>query len=141
MAELRAGRRGLLDPKLDVVFWMLFGAERNRALLLALLNAVLRPPTPIVSVEVQRPDLAALDVEGKEVVLDLRALLESGEQVDVEMQTRSHAALRERGLFYWSRLYSERRALERAFRAAFRRAPQAESARHRRRRARAGGMV
>jgi predicted transposase/invertase (TIGR01784 family) len=106
MAELLVGRRGLLDPKLDVVFWMLFGAERNRALLLALLNAVLSPPAPIVSVEVQRPELAALDVDGKQVALDLCVRLASGEQIDVEMQTRSHPALRERGLFYWARLYS-----------------------------------
>ncbi len=32
--------------------------------------------------------------------------LQSGEQIDVEMQTRRHAALRPRVLFYWGRLYS-----------------------------------
>jgi hypothetical protein len=36
MQGIRGGR---LDPKLDIVFWMLFGAEQNRALLISLLNA------------------------------------------------------------------------------------------------------
>ena len=32
-----------LNPRLDVVFKLLFAAERNRGLLIALLNDVLRP--------------------------------------------------------------------------------------------------
>ena len=47
-------RRSTLDPKLDIVFSMLFGEERNRALLVSLLTAVLRPSTPIGAVEVLR---------------------------------------------------------------------------------------
>jgi len=52
MLEDSGGGRRTLDPKLDIVFWMLFGAEQNRALLISLLNAVLRPAVPIESVEV-----------------------------------------------------------------------------------------
>jgi predicted transposase/invertase (TIGR01784 family) len=99
-------RRWTLDPRVDLVFSLLFGAEQNRRLLIALLNDVLQPTTPIESVEIlpARPDPA--DVEEKLVFLDLRARLESGEQVDVEMQTRRHVALRPRVLFYWGRLYT-----------------------------------
>lgn len=38
--------------------------------------------------------------------LDLRVRLQGGEQVDVEMQTQRHIALRPRVLFYWGRLYT-----------------------------------
>lgn len=95
-----------LDPKLDVVFSFLFGAERNRHLLTALLDSVLQPAAPIAAVDLlpSRPDVE--DVDEKSVFLDLRIRLESGEQVDVEMQTRRHPALRERVLFYWARLYT-----------------------------------
>ena len=51
-----------------------------------------------------RPE--AYDVGDKVVFLDLRVRLEGGEQVDVEMQSRRHLALRPRILFYWGRLYT-----------------------------------
>ena len=99
-------KRTTLDPKLDVVFNFLFSAEANRRLLIDLLGSVLKPARPIVSIDLlpQRPDVA--DAEEKIVLLDLRVRLASGEYVDVEMQTRRHAALRERVLFYWARLYT-----------------------------------
>jgi predicted transposase/invertase (TIGR01784 family) len=107
MAEaVGAQRRWTLDPRVDLVFSWLFGAEQNRRLLIALLNEVLRPPSPILSVEVLPPRPEASEVEEKLVLLDLRVRLESGEQVDVEMQTRRHVALRPRVLFYWGRLYA-----------------------------------
>jgi predicted transposase/invertase (TIGR01784 family) len=95
-----------LDPKLDIVFWMLFGAEQNRALLLSLLNAVLKPPEPIVFVEVRHAQPERSAVDDKSIALDLRVQLTTGEQVDVEMQTQHRPAQRERALYYWSRLYA-----------------------------------
>ncbi len=44
--------RRTLDPRLDVVFNLLFGAEQNRRLLTAFLNDVLEPPAPIAAVQV-----------------------------------------------------------------------------------------
>jgi predicted transposase/invertase (TIGR01784 family) len=99
-------RRTTLDPKLDIVFWMLFGAEQNRPLLLSLLNAVLRPAVAIASVEVLHAEPERMAPGDKNIALDLRVRLENGEQVDVEMQSRRHPALRERALYYWARLYA-----------------------------------
>ena len=106
MANPKTTRR-LLDPKLDIVFWKLFATEQNRPLLVALLNAVLRPAVPIEEVVVVGDEPDVLGVDGKQVALDLRVRLGSGEVIDVEVQTRRHAALRERALYYWARLYSE----------------------------------
>ena len=47
--------RTLLDPKLDVVFKLLFADERNRGLLISLLTAILEPPEPITGVTVLNP--------------------------------------------------------------------------------------
>ena len=44
-----------LNPRLDVVFKLLFADERNRDLLVSLLNAVLQPARRIVSVQVVNP--------------------------------------------------------------------------------------
>lgn len=98
--------RTLLDPMLDVIFSLLFGAESYRPLLVSLLNAVLSPATPIEDVTLlpERPE--RLEVSDKGVVLDLRVRLASGEQVDVEMQSQQRPAGRKRALYYWSRLYA-----------------------------------
>jgi hypothetical protein len=71
-------QRWTLDPKIDLVFSLLFGAERNRGLLIALLNEVLRPSTRIVAVEVLPPQPEPTDVEEKPIFLDLRVRLEPG---------------------------------------------------------------
>ena len=99
------GRKSL-DPKLDIVFWMLLARESNRALLLLVLNAVLKPATAIEAVTILNPDPERTAIDDKGVVLDLRVQLEGGEQIDIEMQSRSHPALRERILYYWARLYA-----------------------------------
>jgi len=99
-------QRRTLDPKLDIVFWMLFGAEQNRELLISLLNAVLSPAEPIEAVEVLPAQPENLAVGSKNISLDVRLRLQNGEQVDVEMQSQRRPALRERALYYWARLYS-----------------------------------
>ncbi|MFZ5893236.1 MAG: Rpn family recombination-promoting nuclease/putative transposase [Myxococcota bacterium] len=96
----------LLDPIIDIVFRILFGKPENKRLLLSLLNAVLAPEVPIVDLEVLSGELPKDSVDSKGVVLDIRARLADGRQVDVEMQTRSRPAGRARGLYYLSRLYS-----------------------------------
>jgi predicted transposase/invertase (TIGR01784 family) len=98
--------RTTLDPKIDIVFWMLFSAEQNRELLLSLLNAVLRPTKPIVSVELLHAQPERTDVTDKSIALDLRVRLDGGEQVDVEMQSQRRPAQPKRVLYYWSRLYA-----------------------------------
>ena len=42
---------------------------------------------------------------GKGVVLDILATLNTGESVNIEMQTLPHAHFRERILYYWSEVY------------------------------------
>ena len=105
--------RHTLDPKLDIVFWMLFGRESNRPLLVSLLTAVLKPAEPIVHVELLNPELERAAMDEKGIVLDLRVMLGSGEQVDIEMQSRPHPAFNERILYYWSKLYVDQ--LKRGF--------------------------
>ena len=98
--------RKSLDPKLDIVFKLLFGEERNKALLISLLNAVLAPKKPIESVTVLHPEPGREGAEDKAIVLDLRVRLVDGEQVDIEMQSWARPAQRQRALYYWARLYS-----------------------------------
>ena len=95
-----------VDPKLDAVFKLLFARPENRNLLVSLLTAVLCPPEPIVDVTVLDPELPKDLADDKGAWLDVLVRLEDGRQVDVEMQSCSRPDLRQRALFYWSRLYS-----------------------------------
>ena len=70
--------RTTLDPKLDIVFWMLFGEARNRTLLISLLNAVLQPPAPIETVEVLHPEPERPGALDKAIALDVRVRLRNG---------------------------------------------------------------
>jgi predicted transposase/invertase (TIGR01784 family) len=90
---------------MDVVFKVLFAAEKNRGLLIALLTAVLRPESPIASVEVLNPD-DKNKWDAKGTLLDIRARFADGRWADVEMQARREGGLRRRALFYWARLYA-----------------------------------
>ena len=71
----------------------------------SLLNAVLLPPSPIEWAEVQHAEPERLGVDDKSIALDVRVRLANGEQIDVEMQSQRHPALRARALYYWARLY------------------------------------
>jgi predicted transposase/invertase (TIGR01784 family) len=99
--------RRTLDPKLDVVFKLLFAAEKNRPLLASLLNAVLEPSEPIVELRVLNPEVTRESVAQHGAILDVRVRLRDGRQADVEMQAAPCAALRERFLYYWARAFSE----------------------------------
>jgi predicted transposase/invertase (TIGR01784 family) len=98
--------RSSLDPKLDIVFKLLFGEERNKTLLVSLLNAILKPEEPFQTVTVLHPEPGRESADDKGIVLDLRVSLANGEQVDIEMQSRARPAQRTRALYYWARMYA-----------------------------------
>jgi predicted transposase/invertase (TIGR01784 family) len=97
--------RETLDPKLDIVFKMLFGHPDNQSLLVSFLTAVLRPASPIRAVRVETEPLRSA-VEHKEIALDIHVEFEDGQQVNVEMQTEPRPARRERALYYWARMFA-----------------------------------
>lgn len=98
----------LLDPKVDVVFRMLFAQPRNERLLVALLTAVLRPTVPIAHAKELDPELPCDLVTDRGVRLDVLVELEDGRLVDVEIQCDPRGAPGARWLYHWSRLYSGR---------------------------------
>ena len=95
----------LLDPMLDVVFKIMFAHPDSMDLLCSLLNAVFRPPSPIVFVEVLNPILDKASVRNRGVVLDLRVKLRNGSQANIEMQPHKRAGFPGRILYHWARLF------------------------------------
>jgi predicted transposase/invertase (TIGR01784 family) len=95
----------LLNPKLDLVFKLLFSGPGCEDLLISLLTAVLRPAVPIVSVQYLARETEKTEPDDRGVYLDVLVRLNDGTTVDVEMQSRSHRGMPKRALFHWSRMY------------------------------------
>ncbi len=98
-----------IDPTVDYAFKRLFGVERNKPLLIDLLNAVLDPSPAkrVADVEILNPFNPQETTDDKLSVLDLKARDQLGRQFNVEMQVVASRDLPKRFLFYWARLHSQ----------------------------------
>jgi predicted transposase/invertase (TIGR01784 family) len=98
-----------IDPKVDYAFKWLFGRERNRALLIALLQAVLQlpPHARIVEVQLLNPFSDKDAFDDKLSIVDLKVRDQHGRQYHVEMQLLPERAFRARALYYWAELHRQ----------------------------------
>jgi predicted transposase/invertase (TIGR01784 family) len=85
----------------------LFGTERNIALLIAILNAVLQLPSgaEVVAVELLNPFQEKNLETDKLTILDVKARDASGRLFSVEMQLLVVSELQARILYYWAKLH------------------------------------
>ena len=97
----------ILDPKLDVVFKLLFAALENRRILVALLNAVLQPPQAIRQVDVINPEVNKTTVNDRGVVFDIHVAHDDGSRTNIEMQNKAREAIGDRALYHWARTFSD----------------------------------
>lgn len=91
----------LLDPKNDIVFKLLLTGEP--ALLADMLEAILG--RPIRDVGILNPGLPGELPRDKQIVLDIRVLLDDGSRADVEMQVRPFPTFPSRLVYYGARDY------------------------------------
>ncbi|MEM9462955.1 MAG: Rpn family recombination-promoting nuclease/putative transposase [Myxococcota bacterium] len=91
-----------LDPKLDLVFKLLL--TRGQGLLVDMLQGILG--RSVRSVEVINPRIPGELSTDKAIILDIRAKLDDGSRVDVEMQLRTNSHLAARMTYYGARDYA-----------------------------------
>ena len=99
--------RTLLDPKIDFVFKKIFGAENNKSVLIDFLNAVINDKDPIVEVELKNTDMEKEFLDSKFSRLDIKAITDKKEHINIEIQVKNEYNMIQRTLYYWSRMYSE----------------------------------
>lgn len=96
----------LMSPKNDFAFKLIFGDEKNKDLLIALLSAILSlPKEDFVGLEIINTELLREFVEDKKGILDVRVKTKLGKQIDVEIQILPTEYMAERTMFYWSKMY------------------------------------
>ena len=97
---------GLLIPKTDVVFQALFGVKGSESILAGLLSKILGQEVKNVSLDANQ-NLVREAIDDKLGVLDLRAKIGRGTEVDIEIQLVDRKNLPQRILYYWSRIYAK----------------------------------
>ena len=87
----------IMLPGVDFVFKLLFGDIRHKERLISLLSAVLRlPEEAFAGIEIINTELPRLFQEDKKGILDIRAKLSDGKQIDIEIQVLPSGFMPER---------------------------------------------
>ena len=95
------------SPKDDRIFRIIFGDRKHPKYLIHLLNTLLQPKSLIKSVQMLHGDLNSSYADDKLGRLDILAETESGEIVNIEMQTSDEHDFDKRSMFYWSKVYTD----------------------------------
>jgi len=104
-------RSSLYDPLNNFLFYKVFGEKGDEVQLLGFINAVLGKTREdkFTSVEILENKSFMADIMGgKSCVLDVRAKLESGAMVNIEVQLRNQKNIDRRSLFYLSKEYARK---------------------------------
>ena len=97
-------KKGILQPKNDVVFQALFGRGKER-ITKAMLEDILK--IKIHKLDLDRgKDLQNDNKEEKKGRVDLRAIINDNIECDIEIQLSTHEKMIERFLYYWAKMYA-----------------------------------
>ncbi|MFZ3129722.1 MAG: PD-(D/E)XK nuclease family transposase [Desulfosporosinus sp.] len=96
--------RFLMSPKVDFVFKLIFGDEKNKDLLVAFLSAVLGVPAEdFEGIEIINNELLREFAEDRKGILDVRVKTKQGKQIDIEIVKR-HVAVQN---CLWGKSYNK----------------------------------
>ncbi|MHB8125210.1 MAG: Rpn family recombination-promoting nuclease/putative transposase [Desulfitobacteriaceae bacterium] len=107
----------LIDLKIDFAFKLIFGREGQEPVLVAFLNAVLKPKEgkQIQSLIYTNSELNKENAEDKKASLDIRAETEDGRHINIEIQLKNEHNMGKRSLYYWAELYSRQMVQNKAY--------------------------
>ncbi|KOC31614.1 Rpn family recombination-promoting nuclease/putative transposase [Clostridium botulinum] len=97
----------LLSPKVDFVFKRIFGNEKHPEILISFLNAVMKPKDLIESVQIKNSDIEKEHIEDKYSRLDIKAITNKGEYINIEIQVKNEYNMIKRSLYYWSKMFED----------------------------------
>jgi len=94
-----------LTPKNDIIFKKIFGSKGNEVILKDFLTSIIEEPIKEIEVE-KDSKLEKEELNDKVGILDIKAKLDNGTQVNIEMQVVNQQNMEKRTLFYWGKLYT-----------------------------------
>ncbi|MDR2952471.1 MAG: Rpn family recombination-promoting nuclease/putative transposase, partial [Treponema sp.] len=99
-----------LNPLNDFIFFKIMGEKGDEFQLLAFINSVLKRTGKgkLQSIEIiENKKYPAETIGGKSCILDVLAVLDNGDKVNVEVQLKNLNNMNRRTLFYWSREFTQ----------------------------------
>ena len=100
--------RQFFTPKMDIIFKIVFGSTRNEDILKDFLQSVLDIPAhEYQHIDITNPYISPEDLVGKSVILDIKVTTISGKIINIEMQVQQIPEMRERMVFYASKMMEE----------------------------------
>jgi predicted transposase/invertase (TIGR01784 family) len=98
-----------IDPKEDYVFKRVMGREATKPILIDVLNQVIGPPPGrlVKDIELRNPFNPGDTAGDKLSILDIKAVDQSGQQSNVEMQMLPHPYYDKRIVYYATRFHQE----------------------------------
>lgn len=103
--EKSENKRGILSPKIDVVFQILFGEVGSEKITKDLLNSML--DEKVEDVQLNENIVLRREIpEGKMGIVDVIAKVNNNEYCNIEMQLAPQAHIIKRILYYWARQYT-----------------------------------
>ena len=97
----------IMSPKYDFVFKYIFGNEKHKDLLIALLSDILViSEEEFDGIEIINSELIKEFKEDRKGILDVRVRTKLGKQIDVQIQILPTEYMAERTMFYWSKMYT-----------------------------------
>ena len=94
--------------KSDPIFKMIFGDPENKTALIGLLREIIDiPEEEYAHIEIIDPNLRVNKSYGKSSILDIKLTTKSGQRINVEIQIRKASDLKQRILFYASKMVAE----------------------------------
>jgi predicted transposase/invertase (TIGR01784 family) len=109
MSEINqsANIKELLDPKLDLVFKMIFANKKYPEIAVSFLNSILYPgslSSKIISLEIDNSMLVGETPKEKVSILDVKVTTNNREIINIEIQLRNEYNIVKRCVYYGSRL-------------------------------------
>jgi len=97
----------IMLPTVDYVFKLLFGDVNHKERLVSLISSIIKIPIEkFKGIEILNTELPRLFDEDKKGILDIRAKMSDGKQIDIEIQVLPMRYMPERTLYYWSKMYT-----------------------------------
>ncbi len=102
------------DPMNDVLFKHIFGEEERKHITIGFLNAVLNREgkNPIKDIEFRNVEFVPQREDEKLSRIDIFAIIDDNERVDIEVQCVNHKNMAKRSLFYWAQVFLHNESLK-----------------------------
>ena len=97
----------LFDPKVDYVFKILFGDEKDKSMLISLLNAILKGKPYIKDLSLNNTEIPKILKDNKSCKLDILATSDEGIKFNIEMQCKKTKDIFNRTVYYASKLFTK----------------------------------